>query len=77
MSIIVEGGKDIGWLQVGETDEETFLKQMFLEPAWQGQGIGSSLLADLIERGHRAKKPGAAGGGQDRIRPCASISGLA
>jgi GNAT superfamily N-acetyltransferase len=57
VSIIVDGSKDIGWLQVSETEREIFLKQMFLQPAFQRQGIGSRLLADLIERGSRAKKP--------------------
>ena len=55
--IIVEGNADIGWLQVSETDEEIFLKQMFLQSTAQGKGIGSHLLADLISRGQQAKKP--------------------
>jgi GNAT superfamily N-acetyltransferase len=55
--IIVEGDRDIGWLQVSETDAEIFLKQMFLQPASQRKGIGSRLLADLIERGRQTKKP--------------------
>jgi len=57
VSIIVADGKDVGWLQVSETDGEIFLKQMFLQRAAQGQGIGSSLLADLIARSHQANKP--------------------
>ena len=54
--IIVRRNKDVSWLQVSDTDGEIFLKQMFLQPASQGQGIGSRLLADLIERGRRANK---------------------
>lgn len=38
VTVIVERGEDIGWLQVSETDEEIFLKQMFLQPAAQGAG---------------------------------------
>lgn len=54
--IILGGNQDIGWLQVSETDGE-ILKQMFLIPASQGQGIGSRLLADVIERARQSKKP--------------------
>jgi GNAT superfamily N-acetyltransferase len=57
VSIIVYGSKDIGWLQVSESAHEIFLKQMFLQTAFQRQGIGSRMLADLIERGRRARKP--------------------
>jgi ribosomal protein S18 acetylase RimI-like enzyme len=55
--IVVEGGKDIGWLQVSETNGEIFLKQIFLQPPFQGRGIGSQLIADLIERSHQTRKP--------------------
>ncbi|MFM9847973.1 MAG: GNAT family N-acetyltransferase [Hyphomicrobiaceae bacterium] len=55
--IIASGNKDIGWLQVSETEDEIFIKQMFLQPASQRQGIGSSLLVNLIEHGRQAKKP--------------------
>ena len=66
--IIVADSKDVGWLQVSETDDEIFLKQMFLRPASQGQGIGSSLLV----RPDRAWPPGqqarAAGRSEDQSR---------
>ncbi len=55
--IVVRGGKDIGWLQVHEASDEIFLKQIFLEAAAQGHGIGSRLLLDLIARARRANKP--------------------
>jgi len=57
VSIIVGDGKDIGWLQVSETEDEIFLKQMFLQPASQGHGIGSHLLAELLRCGSQARKP--------------------
>jgi ribosomal protein S18 acetylase RimI-like enzyme len=55
--IIVQGRKEVGWMQVGETIDEIFLKQLFLAPPHQRQGIGSQLLAELIERARRAGKP--------------------
>jgi GNAT superfamily N-acetyltransferase len=74
--IIVEGDRDIGWLQVSETDAEIFLKQMFLQPASQEKGIGSRLLADIIERGRQTKKPVRLGVVKS-IRRWVSISALA
>jgi len=55
--IIVRDDKDVGWLQVGETDEEIFLKQIYIDPGSQNQGIGSRLVANLLERARRANKP--------------------
>jgi len=57
VSIVTVDGQDVGWLQVDETKGEIHLKQMFLKPAWQRQGIGSQLLRDVIERGDRTGKP--------------------
>ena len=55
--IVVAAGEDIGWLQVSETGDEIFLKQIFLQPACQGRGIGSQLIVDLIERSRQTRKP--------------------
>jgi GNAT superfamily N-acetyltransferase len=55
--IVMRGGRDIGWLQVAESADEIFLKQLFLEPASQRQGIGTGLVRDLIERGRLTGKP--------------------
>lgn len=57
VNIVVAAGEDIGWPQVSETEHEIFLKQVFLQPACQGRGIGSQLIADLIERGRQTRKP--------------------
>jgi putative acetyltransferase len=54
--IVVRDGGDIGWLQVGESGQELFLKQMFIDPAVQRQGIGSALLRDLLARGRNSGK---------------------
>ena len=55
--IIVSDDEDVGWLQVGESDDEILLKQIFLQPRSQRRGIGSQLIADLLERGRRTGKP--------------------
>jgi GNAT superfamily N-acetyltransferase len=62
----------IGWLQVSETDEEIFLKQMFLQPTAQRKGIGSQLLADLISHGQQANKPVRLG--VVKINPAVSVN---
>src|SRR6266852_9515439 len=54
--IIVQDEKDVGWLQASETEDEIFLKQIFLQPGSQRQGIGSKLIADLVERGSQTSK---------------------
>ena len=55
--IIVSDNEDVGWLQVGESDDEIFLKQISLQPRSQRRGIGSRLIADLLERARRTGKP--------------------
>jgi ribosomal protein S18 acetylase RimI-like enzyme len=55
--IIVDDNEDVGWLQVRESDDEIFLKQIFLQPRSQRRGIGSRLIADLLERGRQTGKP--------------------
>jgi GNAT superfamily N-acetyltransferase len=55
--IIVSDDEDVGWLQVGESDDKILLKQIFLQPRSQHRGIGSQLIADLLERGRRTGKP--------------------
>jgi ribosomal protein S18 acetylase RimI-like enzyme len=55
--IIVRDGHDVGWMQVGESDDELFLKQIFLQPGSQRKGIGSQLIVNVIERGRQTGKP--------------------
>ena len=57
VSIVVCGCQDVGWLQVQEGTEAILLKQIYLEPTFQGRGIGSRLLLDLADRARRAQKP--------------------
>ena len=46
--IIEHGGTDIGWLQSAIRDGALFLGQLFVEPAFQGQGIGTQVMNILI-----------------------------
>ena len=56
-SVIVVDGADVGWLQVREDPAALFLGQLYIEPAQQGDGLGTAILRDLGARASRAGKP--------------------
>ena len=47
---------DIGVLAVEKTPDEIHLATIALLPEWQGQGIGSSILRSLVERGTESRR---------------------
>lgn len=55
--IVVFEDDDVGWMQASETDSEIFLRQLFVEPAYQRKGIGSAVLSILLGRSSKAGKP--------------------
>jgi ribosomal protein S18 acetylase RimI-like enzyme len=57
LQIIQVGNADIGVLSVEERTDEIYLAEIQLLPQWQGQGIGSSVIRSLIERGAVHDKP--------------------
>jgi ribosomal protein S18 acetylase RimI-like enzyme len=44
---------DIGWVQTALQDDALFIGQIFVEPAYQGQGIGSEVMRHLIQEAAR------------------------
>jgi len=46
--IITLDGQDIGWVEASDTGAEIFLKQFYLHPALQRQGIGTDVMRRLI-----------------------------
>ena len=48
--VIQIDGKDAGILKVLETDEEIKLDHVELLPEYQGQGLGSKIIGDLINK---------------------------
>jgi GNAT superfamily N-acetyltransferase len=52
--IITLDGVDIGWLQTTTRDDAFFLAQLFVEPAFQRQGIGTEIMKHLIDEATRA-----------------------
>jgi ribosomal protein S18 acetylase RimI-like enzyme len=47
--IITLDGADIGWVQSTIEDDALFLGQLFVAPAHQGRGIGTTIVRRLIE----------------------------
>ncbi len=56
-SIIRHGGNDIGCLTVLDEGDHLFLSYIALEPDFQGKGVGTRLIKDVLEQGRRVKKP--------------------
>ncbi|MBL0403796.1 GNAT family N-acetyltransferase [Microvirga aerilata] len=54
--IIVLNGQEIGWVEFRQTCDEVFLKQLYISPAYQRQGIGSQVLRLLLEEQREAAK---------------------
>ncbi|MEM6988154.1 MAG: GNAT family N-acetyltransferase [Pseudomonadota bacterium] len=55
--ILMIAGERIGLMSVEETAKELRVEQLFLEPAWQGQGIGKRLITYCKDRSRRRRKP--------------------
>jgi ribosomal protein S18 acetylase RimI-like enzyme len=54
--IIVLDGQEIGWVEVRQTGDEVFLKQLYISPDHQRQGIGSQVMRRLLEEQREAAK---------------------
>lgn len=50
--IVLNGQKDVGWLETRLTGSEVFLKQLYVAPAHQRQGIGSRVVRKLLHEWH-------------------------
>lgn len=55
--MITLGGLNIGWVQAAEMDSEIFLQQMFVSPEYQGRGVGSKTLQNMLQHWDRMGKP--------------------
>jgi ribosomal protein S18 acetylase RimI-like enzyme len=47
--IIVLDGQEIGWVEFRTTEDEIFLKQLYISPSHQRRGIGSQVMRLLLE----------------------------
>jgi ribosomal protein S18 acetylase RimI-like enzyme len=55
-SVIVIRDAKCGWLYVKETPDEIYLGQLYLTRAWQGRGIGGTIIRDLADRAQQSGK---------------------
>lgn len=55
--IIQAERQDVGVLIVEESDDEVYLAEIEILPAWQGRGIGSAIIRSLMARAAQAGKP--------------------
>jgi GNAT superfamily N-acetyltransferase len=50
-------GKDVGWLQVVDRDDEVFLAQIFIEPEFQNRGIGTVAVRHVLREAAAKRLP--------------------
>jgi ribosomal protein S18 acetylase RimI-like enzyme len=50
IDVIVAEGKDCGVLRVEERDEDLYIAVLEIAPAMQGHGIGSAVIASVLDR---------------------------
>jgi GNAT superfamily N-acetyltransferase len=55
--VIQAYGEDVGILVVEDRAEELYLRRIELLPAWQGKGLGTSILSSLLHRAHASGRP--------------------
>jgi len=48
MQIIVVDDHDVGHLSVEDSGDELYIAGIYLLPAWQNQGLGTSVLMDIL-----------------------------
>jgi ribosomal protein S18 acetylase RimI-like enzyme len=54
--IIVVDGEEIGWVELRQPEDEIFLKQLYISPAYQRRGIGSRVMRLLLAERCRTAK---------------------
>jgi ribosomal protein S18 acetylase RimI-like enzyme len=55
--VVEAAGEEVGMLIVEEREDEVFLSELQIVPAWQGRGIGTSIVRSLMERAAAVGKP--------------------
>jgi ribosomal protein S18 acetylase RimI-like enzyme len=56
-SVVESGGRAIGWLLLERSERSIFIHELQLLPEYQGQGIGSAIVRDLVEQAARRGVP--------------------
>ena len=53
--VVLVDGRAVGLLRVSERESAVFIDQVEIVPDYQGQGIGTSLINNLLARGRRVE----------------------
>jgi GNAT superfamily N-acetyltransferase len=56
-SVVEAGGRPIGWLLLERSDESIFIHELQLLPEYQGQGLGTAIVQDIVEQAGRRGVP--------------------
>jgi GNAT superfamily N-acetyltransferase len=57
IEILVCEGQDVGALAVEQRPDELWLAELQIAPAWQGRGLGTAILRDLIDEANARGVP--------------------
>jgi ribosomal protein S18 acetylase RimI-like enzyme len=58
IQIIVVDDHDVGHLSVEDSDDELYIAGIYLLPAWQNQGLGTSVIEDVLSTAAGREKGG-------------------
>ncbi len=56
INIIIDNNNNAGFISTNETDRIIFIENILIDTGFQGKGIGTRVLMDLIERAIQQKK---------------------
>lgn len=56
-NIVIARGRDVGQLSVIQKDDEIFLSGIFILPAYQGQGLGTTIINDVVAQAREKGLP--------------------
>lgn len=57
VQVIQVSGEDVGMMVVQQRTEEIFLADLEILPAYQGKGVGTAVLRELLDQASAAGKP--------------------
>ena len=57
VEIFTIGAREVGWSEIREAGGALLLAQLYVEPAFQGRGIGTAVVSDLLARAGAARMP--------------------
>jgi len=55
--IIMSAGRSIGLVSIHQADDRVHLRKLFLLPEAQGKGVGSQVLAQVLDEARQARRP--------------------